>query len=93
MKKISHFINGQHYDGRSSRYADGFNPATGEICSSVPLASTEDVATAVAAAKAAFPAWSETPALKRARILFNFKALLDKHQDELAELILSLIHI
>ena len=87
MKKISHFINGQHYDGRSSRYADGFNPATGEICSSVPLASTEDVATAVAAAKAAFPAWSETPALKRARILFNFKALLDKHQDELAELI------
>ncbi|HCW16935.1 MAG TPA: methylmalonate-semialdehyde dehydrogenase (CoA acylating), partial [Achromobacter sp.] len=66
---------------------DGFNPATGEICASVPLASTEDVAVAVAAAKAAFPAWSETPALKRARILFNFKALLDQHQDELAELI------
>jgi malonate-semialdehyde dehydrogenase (acetylating)/methylmalonate-semialdehyde dehydrogenase len=87
MKKISHFINGQHFDGRSSRYADGFNPATGEICSSIPLASTEDVALAVAAAKAAFPAWSETPALKRARILFNFKALLDQHQDELAELI------
>lgn len=61
MKKISHFINGQHYEGRSSRYADGFNPATGEICASVPLASTEDVAVAVAAAKAAFPAWSETP--------------------------------
>ncbi|HEY9272112.1 MULTISPECIES: CoA-acylating methylmalonate-semialdehyde dehydrogenase [Achromobacter] len=87
MKKIPHFINGQHYDGRSNRYADGFNPATGEVVSSIPLASNEEVALAVAAARAAFPAWSETPALKRARILFNFKALLDKHQDELAELI------
>lgn len=87
MKTIPHFINGQRYDGSSSRYADGFNPATGEVTSSIPLASNEDVALAVAAARAAFPAWSETPALKRARILFNFKALLDQHQDELAELI------
>ena len=87
MKKIPHFINGQPYEGRSSRYADGFNPATGEVVSSIPLASNEDVALAVSAAKAAFPAWAETPPLKRARILFNFKALLDKHQDELAELI------
>ena len=87
MKKIPHFINGQSYEGRSSRYADGFNPATGEVMSSIPLASNEDVALAVSAAKAAFPAWAETPPLKRARILFNFKALLDKHQDELAELI------
>lgn len=87
MKTIPHFINGQRYDGSSSRYADGFNPATGEVTSSIPLASNEDVALAVASAKAAFPAWSETPALKRARILFNFKALLDEHQDELAELI------
>lgn len=86
-KNLSHYINGQPYDGRSNRYADGFNPATGEIITSVPLASTDEVALAVAAAKAAFPAWSETPALKRARVLFNFKALLDKHQDELAELI------
>ncbi len=87
MTKISHFINGQHYDGRSLRYADGFNPSTGEIISAIPLASDEDVALAVAAAREAFPEWSETPALKRARILFNFKALLDKHQDELATLI------
>ena len=61
MKKIPHFINGQSYEGRSSRYADGFNPATGEVVSSIPLASNEDVALAVSAAKAAFPAWAETP--------------------------------
>ena len=70
MKKIPHFINGQSYEGRSSRYADGFNPATGEVVSSIPLASNE-AALAVSAAKAAFPAWAETPPLKRARILFN----------------------
>jgi malonate-semialdehyde dehydrogenase (acetylating)/methylmalonate-semialdehyde dehydrogenase len=87
MKKIPHFINGQAYDGRSGRSADGFNPATGEIVSNIPLAGTTDVDLAVAAAREAYPAWSETPPLKRARVLFTFKALLDKHQDELAELI------
>ncbi|ARP89186.1 methylmalonate-semialdehyde dehydrogenase (CoA acylating) [Bordetella genomosp. 9] len=87
MKTIPHFINGQHYEGRSNRYSDGFDPSRGEIVSHVPLASPDEVDQAVAAARAAFPAWSETAPLKRARVLFNFKALLDKHQDELAELI------
>ena len=87
MKKITHFINGQPHEGRSNRYTEGFNPATGEVVSSICLGGAEEVDLAVAAARAAFPAWSETPALKRARVLFNFKALLDKHQDELAALI------
>ncbi|MBV7483627.1 CoA-acylating methylmalonate-semialdehyde dehydrogenase [Bordetella sp. BOR01] len=87
MKKLSHFIDGRAYESRNGRYTEGFNPATGEITSSISLASADDVNMAVAAAKAAFPAWSEMPALKRARVLFNFKALLDKHQDELAGLI------
>ncbi|ARP79837.1 methylmalonate-semialdehyde dehydrogenase (CoA acylating) [Bordetella genomosp. 8] len=87
MTTIPHYINGQHYDGRSGRNGDVFNPARGEIAARVPLASVEDVDLAVTAAREAFPAWSETAPLKRARILFNFKALLDQHQDELAELI------
>ncbi|CAM3637778.1 CoA-acylating methylmalonate-semialdehyde dehydrogenase [Bordetella sputigena] len=87
MTTIPHYINGQHFDGRSGRNGDVFNPARGEIAARVPLASVEDVNLAVAAAREAFPAWSETAPLKRARILFNFKALLDQHQDELAELI------
>jgi len=87
MKQLHHYINGAAYEGRSGRYTEGFDPATGAVTRSVPLASPEDVDLAVAAARAAFPAWSETPALKRARILFNFKALLDQHQDELAEII------
>ena len=53
----------------------------------VPLANATEVAAAVAAAKAAFPAWSETAPLKRARLMFKFKQLLDAHHDELAELV------
>jgi malonate-semialdehyde dehydrogenase (acetylating)/methylmalonate-semialdehyde dehydrogenase len=87
MKTISHFINGQPYTGRSSRYSDAFDPAHGQIAAHVALASAEDVDVAVAAARQAFPAWAETAPLKRARVLFAFKALLDQHQDELAELI------
>ncbi|ARP93650.1 CoA-acylating methylmalonate-semialdehyde dehydrogenase [Bordetella genomosp. 13] len=87
MKQLSHFINGCAHDGRSQRYTEGFDPATGEVTRSVPLASSAEVDAAVAAAREAFPAWAETPAIRRARVLFNFKALLDRHQDELAELI------
>lgn len=61
-----------------------FDPATGETLGCVPLSTREDVGAAVAAAKAAFPAWRETPPVERARVLFRFKALLDEHVDELA---------
>jgi malonate-semialdehyde dehydrogenase (acetylating)/methylmalonate-semialdehyde dehydrogenase len=69
--------------------ADVFNPATGEVSRQVALGTRDDVAKAVAAAKSAYPAWSETAPLKRARVLFKFKELLDRHHDQLAELITS----
>ncbi|OWT74763.1 MULTISPECIES: CoA-acylating methylmalonate-semialdehyde dehydrogenase [unclassified Achromobacter] len=84
MLKIPHFINGQPYDGRSSRYADGFDPARGEIVSNIPLAGPDEVDLAVAAAREAFPAWAETPPQRRARVLFSFKALLEQNLDALA---------
>ena len=87
MKQIQHYINGSLQDGASQRHGEVFNPAEGAVSAHVPLASVEEVDAAVAAARAAFPAWSETSPLKRARILFKFKQLLDEHQDELAELI------
>ena len=87
VRNITHFIGGKVQPGTSGRTGDVFNPATGKVQARVPLASKAEVASAVAAARAAFPAWAETPALKRARILFKFKELLDQHADELAELI------
>jgi malonate-semialdehyde dehydrogenase (acetylating)/methylmalonate-semialdehyde dehydrogenase len=87
IKQIGHFIAGKAVAPASGRAKDVFNPATGEVTGSVGLASVEEVNEAVNAAKAAFPAWSETAPLKRARILFKFKELLNQHHEELALLI------
>ncbi|SAK42716.1 methylmalonic acid semialdehyde dehydrogenase [Caballeronia arationis] len=84
---LTHFIGGQRVEGTSDRFGDVFNPATGAVTSRVPLASVTEVDAAVAAAHAAFHAWSETAPIKRARVMFKFKELLDRHHDELAEII------
>jgi malonate-semialdehyde dehydrogenase (acetylating)/methylmalonate-semialdehyde dehydrogenase len=87
VRALSHHIGGRHAGATGERFGEVFNPATGAVQARVPLASVADVDAAVAAAKAAWPAWAETPPLKRARILFKFKQLLDEHTDELAEII------
>ncbi|MBN4673958.1 CoA-acylating methylmalonate-semialdehyde dehydrogenase [Pandoraea nosoerga] len=84
---VQHFIGGRRVAGESGRFADVFNPAHGRVSARVALAGEAEVDAAVAAAKAALPSWSETAPLKRARVLFRFKALLDEHHDELARLI------
>ena len=87
MHTIEHFINGKTVKGRSGRYGDVYNPATGEIEKKVSLATKEEVGAAVAAAEAAFPKWAATPPLVRARIMFKFKTLIEQHMDELAAII------
>lgn len=86
-KQIAHFINGALTAPTNDRFKDVFNPATGEVTGFVALASVQEVDRAVHAAKASFAAWSEMAPLKRARILFKFKELLNRHHDELALLI------
>lgn len=86
-KAIQHFINGQVTAGESSQSQDVYNPATGRVTGRVSLASAVDVNTAVEAAQAAFPAWSDTPPIRRARVMFKFLELLNAHKDELAEAI------
>ncbi len=84
---LQHFMNGQIFPSASGRQQDVFNPATGQVISQVALASVEEVNTIVAAARAVAPAWAETAPLKRARVMFKFKELLDQHHQELAALI------
>ncbi|SCK22930.1 CoA-acylating methylmalonate-semialdehyde dehydrogenase [Vogesella sp. LIG4] len=86
---ISHYINGQHSAGTGTRNSAVYNPASGKVQAEVVLAEQADVNAVVAAARAAFPAWSETAPLRRARIMFKFKMLLEARQDELAALISS----
>lgn len=84
---ILHYINGQMNAGESGQSKEVFNPATGQVTGRVALASRADVDTAVAAAAAAFPAWADTPPIRRARVMFKFLELLNAHKDELAEAI------
>ena len=76
MTDLAHYVSGKRVPGKSGRFADVFDPATGVAEKRVPLASTEEVGEVVAAAKAAWPAWAKTPPLRRARILDRFKFLL-----------------
>ncbi len=84
---LQHFINGRHINGVGERRAPVFNPATGAVSAEVALANAEDTRQAIAAAHAAFPAWAATTPLRRARIMFRFRDLVEKHAGELAALI------
>jgi malonate-semialdehyde dehydrogenase (acetylating) / methylmalonate-semialdehyde dehydrogenase len=87
--QLGHFVGGSRRAGTSGRAGPVFDPATGRATANVSFASRDETRVAIAAARAAFPAWSETPPLQRARVLFRFKALLDARVDELAALITS----
>ena len=84
---IAHYVNGHVVAGGSARQQAVFNPATGVATGQVALANAADVDSAVAAAKAAFPAWADTPPIRRARVMFKFLELLNLHKDQLAHLI------
>ncbi len=81
---VSHYINGQLVEPGSGRQQPVFNPATGAVAAQVALASVAEVNQAVAAASAAAPAWAAMAPLKRARVLFRFKDLMEQHHDALA---------
>jgi malonate-semialdehyde dehydrogenase (acetylating)/methylmalonate-semialdehyde dehydrogenase len=84
---VGHFIAGRAVPGSSGRQQPVYNPATGVVARQVALASSAEVASAVAAAVAAQPAWGELPPIRRARVLISFLALLNQHKDTLAAMI------
>ncbi len=89
-RELTHFIGGKQVRGENGgRFGDVFNPTTGALAAKVPLASKAEVERAIAVAKEAFAGWSETSPLTRARVMFRFKELIERHMDELALLIAS----
>jgi malonate-semialdehyde dehydrogenase (acetylating)/methylmalonate-semialdehyde dehydrogenase len=85
--QLQHFINGHPLPDPGARHGEVFDPASGRLRAHVPLAGAETTRAAIAAAAAALPGWADTPPLRRARILFKFRELLERHLDELAALI------
>ena len=85
MRTISHFIGGELQAPRpDAAYAPVHDPATGQVGARVVLADAADVEAAVGAAAAAFTSWSQTAPLRRARVMFRFKQLLEENQQALA---------
>ena len=83
--KLANFINGEKQAPINGSYVDSYQPATGKVHCYVPNSDEDDVNRAVAAAKAAFPAWSATPAAERANIMNRIADLLEARLDEFAE--------
>nr|WP_314447092.1 CoA-acylating methylmalonate-semialdehyde dehydrogenase [uncultured Sphingomonas sp.] len=88
MRQIDHFIGGGSF-ASGEREGQVFNPSAGEVQASVRLGSAADLQKAVDAANAALPGWAATNPQRRARIMFNFKALVEKNMDELAGILAS----
>lgn len=84
---ISHYINGQLIISGGEKKFPVYNPATGEVIAHVASATADEINTAIFSAKQAFSTWSQVTPLKRARVIFNFKTLLDKNRDKIAALL------
>ena len=84
---VGHWIGGRRLASTSGRQQAVFNPATGAVARQVALASADEVNAAVAAAQAAFPAWADTPPIRRARVMLKFLELMNQHRDTIAAMI------
>jgi malonate-semialdehyde dehydrogenase (acetylating)/methylmalonate-semialdehyde dehydrogenase len=84
MQIIENAIGGKRYVSSSMRRVPVFNPATGEQSAELPLSTLDELNEAVAIAVKAQAAWGATPPMKRARVMFKFKALLDQYADDIA---------
>ncbi|MBC6982777.1 CoA-acylating methylmalonate-semialdehyde dehydrogenase [Caulobacter sp. 17J80-11] len=89
MRDIRHFIDGVSVEGKSGRFGDVFNPNTGEVQARVALATPSELDAAVQSAQAAFEGWAATNPQRRARVMFEFKRLVERDMNELAEMLSS----
>src|ERR1700745_4472614 len=87
MRMIGHFIGGREVKGTSGRFADVFEPMTGDVQARVALRSKADVRAAVENAKAAQPEWAATNPQRRARVMMKFLELVQRDYDRLADLL------
>jgi malonate-semialdehyde dehydrogenase (acetylating)/methylmalonate-semialdehyde dehydrogenase len=87
MEKLTHWIDGRPVASKSERAGDVYNPATGEVQKHVPYATVDEVDAAIASAEKASESWRHASLATRARILFGFRELVNRHKDDLARLL------
>ncbi len=86
-RKLKFFMDGAWHESKSGNYMPVTNSSTGELMAEAPRCTADEVNACVEAAAAAFPGWRDTPVAKRAQVMFNYKALLEQHKDDLARLL------
>ena len=87
IKKMKFFVNGKWLESETTKYMDIYDPSTGEVIARTPGCTETEVNLAIKSAAEAFPAWSDTPAMKRVQVLYKFRELLEKHLDELTAIV------
>ena len=87
MEKLTHWIDARPVASKSERSGDVYNPATGEVQKQVPYATLDEVDAAIASAEKASESWRHASLATRARILFSFRELVNRHKDDLARLL------
>ncbi len=87
IRNVTNWVGGQLVETSSGRSLEVSDSATGQQCASVAMSNEADVDKAVASAKAAFPAWSRTPVLKRAAVMFKLRELIERDRAEIAALL------
>ncbi|MEI8078733.1 MAG: CoA-acylating methylmalonate-semialdehyde dehydrogenase, partial [bacterium] len=87
VEVLKYLVDGQWRASRTEKFMDVYDPSRGEVIARTPCCTVDEVNAAVEAAKRAFVGWSQTPVMKRAQVLFRFRDLLDRHLDELTNLV------
>jgi malonate-semialdehyde dehydrogenase (acetylating)/methylmalonate-semialdehyde dehydrogenase len=87
VRKLQYWVDGGWKPSLTTKYMDCYDPSTGEVIAQAPQCTVAEVESAVASAARAFPAWSDTPPNQRVQVMFRMKALLDKHLEELTQLV------
>lgn len=87
VQVLKPYIGGQYVASKTEKYADVFDPSTGEVIARSPCCLRDEVEAAVAAAKAAYPAWRDTPVKRRADLMFRLRELIEERLDELTLLL------
>jgi malonate-semialdehyde dehydrogenase (acetylating) / methylmalonate-semialdehyde dehydrogenase len=87
VETLGIYVDGKRLTSSTSEFSDVFDPSTGEVLARAPLCAKEEVESAVRSAKAAFASWSSTPAMKRVQVLYRFRDLIERHQDELTRMV------
>ena len=87
VQRLRFFADGQWQQSATDKYMDVYDPSTGEVIAQTPCCTEKEVHAAIQSAKKAFPAWSQTPVMKRAQVLYRFRELLEAHVDELTRMV------